>query len=178
MLRYKRNYDRTVRLKNKELQVGSWVFIRKEVHEAEVNPKLCEQVNGLYCVLETDGQTILLQLGEEKARVSSDRVTPAPTPCSEDDLTSPREDSSGGIANDSSASEAENVFEWIVGGAKGEGRITPLLQGHAVRYPCATINAVRRELLQHLVNLIPVDEPDAAETVTWTVSAFIQVQHK
>jgi hypothetical protein len=41
-----------------------------------------------------------------------------------------------------------------------------LLQEHAVRYPIATINAVRRETLQHLVNLIPVDEPDAAETVT------------
>jgi hypothetical protein len=53
-----------------------------------------------------------------------------------------------------------------------------LLQDHAVRYPMATINAIRRETLQHLVSLIPVDEPDAAETVTWTVSAFIQVQHK
>jgi hypothetical protein len=53
-----------------------------------------------------------------------------------------------------------------------------LLQGHVVRYPWATINAVRQERLQHLVNMIPVDEHNAAETVTWTVSAFVQVQHK
>jgi hypothetical protein len=53
-----------------------------------------------------------------------------------------------------------------------------LMQEHAVRYPIATINAITREILHHLVNLIPVDGPDAAETVTWTVSAFIQAQHK
>jgi hypothetical protein len=68
-----------VRLKNKELQVGSWVFMRKDVHDAGVNPKLDEQVDGPYRVLEIDGQTFLLQLGEERARVSSDRVTLAPT---------------------------------------------------------------------------------------------------
>jgi transposase InsO family protein len=59
-LRYKRNYDRTVRLKNKELQIGSWVFVRKEVHDTGVNPKLDEQTDGPYRVLETDGQTLLL----------------------------------------------------------------------------------------------------------------------
>jgi hypothetical protein len=51
-----------VRLKNKELQIGSWVFVRKEVHDTGVNPKLDGQTDGPYRVLETDGQTLLLQL--------------------------------------------------------------------------------------------------------------------
>jgi transposase InsO family protein len=31
LARYKKNYDRTIREKNKELDIGSWVFVRREV---------------------------------------------------------------------------------------------------------------------------------------------------
>lgn len=52
-----------------------------------------------------------------------------------------------------------------------------LLQELAVQYPSAAINAIQRDTLQHLVPLIPADGPDAAEIMTWTVSAFIKIQH-
>jgi hypothetical protein len=52
-----------------------------------------------------------------------------------------------------------------------------LLQELAMQYPSAAINAIKRDTLQHLVPLIPADGPDAAETMTWTVSAFIKIQH-
>ena len=78
--RYKAGFDRSVREKNKELQVGSWVYLRREVHATGTNPKLDQQVDGPYRVVETDGRTFVLQQGEERARVSSDRVTPAPAP--------------------------------------------------------------------------------------------------
>jgi hypothetical protein len=37
-------------------------------------------VNGPYRVLETDGLTFQIQQDEQKVRVSSDRISPAPTP--------------------------------------------------------------------------------------------------
>jgi hypothetical protein len=52
-----------------------------------------------------------------------------------------------------------------------------LLQELAVLYPSAAINAIKRDSLRHLVPLIPADGLDAAETITWTVSAFIKIQH-
>jgi hypothetical protein len=69
-----------VREKNNDLPPGSWVCIRREVHEVDVNPKLYAHVDGPYRILQTDGRTFLLRLGDEDVRVSSDRVTPAPTP--------------------------------------------------------------------------------------------------
>jgi hypothetical protein len=62
---YKKKYDRTIREKNKELDVGSWVFVRREVHDT---------------VLGSDGHVLILQQGVDKVRVSADRVTPATTP--------------------------------------------------------------------------------------------------
>jgi hypothetical protein len=44
--RYKKNYDRTIRKKNKELDAGSWVFVRREAHDKGVNPKLDDQADG------------------------------------------------------------------------------------------------------------------------------------
>jgi hypothetical protein len=45
-----------------------------------VNPKLDTQADGPFQVLENSGHTLLLQQGEMRNRISSDRVTPAPTP--------------------------------------------------------------------------------------------------
>jgi hypothetical protein len=56
----------------------SHVYVRREVHEPNVNPKFDQQVDGPYEVLSNDEQTLLLCMGENFIRVSSDRVTPAP----------------------------------------------------------------------------------------------------
>jgi hypothetical protein len=78
--RYKEKFDRSVREKKKQLQEGSWVYVRKEVHATGKNPKLYAQVDGPYRVLETDGRIFQIQQGEQKVRISSDRITPAPAP--------------------------------------------------------------------------------------------------
>jgi hypothetical protein len=38
--RYKSGLDRSIREKNKELKAGSWVYLRREVHDPGTNPKL------------------------------------------------------------------------------------------------------------------------------------------
>jgi hypothetical protein len=78
--RYKRNYDRTVRPKNDCIPKDAWVYVRKEVHAAGTNPKLYEQVEGPFQVALNDGNTLLLCIGDDIARVNSDRITPAPAP--------------------------------------------------------------------------------------------------
>jgi hypothetical protein len=113
--RYKRNYDRTVRTKNKEIRVGSWVYVRKETHPAGVNPKLDDQVDGPYQVLETDGHTFVLQLGAQKDRVSSDRITPATNPSAEDTTSDSSRSHNAPTRNDADDSQGEYVFERIVG---------------------------------------------------------------
>jgi hypothetical protein len=44
------------------------------------NPKLNDQVDGTYKVVQTDGRTFLLRIGDDHVRVSSDRITAAPNP--------------------------------------------------------------------------------------------------
>jgi hypothetical protein len=78
--RYKATFDHSLREKDKEFQEGSWVYERKEFHATGTTPKLDAQVDGPYRVLETDGLTFQIQQGEQKVRVSSDRISPAPTP--------------------------------------------------------------------------------------------------
>jgi hypothetical protein len=51
---YNRNFDRGIKEKNKEVFSVSWVYLRREVHEAGRNPKLDDQVDGPYQVIETD----------------------------------------------------------------------------------------------------------------------------
>jgi hypothetical protein len=75
---YKRNFDRSIKEKNKEVLSGSWVYIRREVHESGRNPKLDDQVDGPYQVIETDGSVFKLRIGDDDVPVSSDRITPAP----------------------------------------------------------------------------------------------------
>lgn len=78
--RYKRSYDAHVRPKNQKIPTGNWVYVRKEVYDVGVNPKLLDQVEGPYQVVDNDDHTLLLKMGDHLIRVSSDRITPAPTP--------------------------------------------------------------------------------------------------
>jgi transposase InsO family protein len=78
--RYKRNFDNSIREKNMDLAPGDWVFFKREVHREEDSPKLASQADGPFRVVETTGHTLVIQKGEEKVRVSSDRVTRAPPP--------------------------------------------------------------------------------------------------
>jgi hypothetical protein len=75
---YKRNFDRSLKEKNNDVLSGSWVYLRREVHEAGRNPKLDDQVDGPYQVIETDGRVFKLRIGDEDVPVSSDCITPAP----------------------------------------------------------------------------------------------------
>jgi hypothetical protein len=61
-------------------QAGSWVYVRKEFHATGTKPKLDAQADGPYRVLETDSHTFKIQQGEQKVRISSNRITPAPAP--------------------------------------------------------------------------------------------------
>jgi hypothetical protein len=115
--RYKRNYDRRVRPKNSSLSEGSNVFVRREVHEPNVNPKLDQQVDGLYEVVSNDEHTLLLRMGDSFIRVSTDRVTPAP------EQTGPHAEERNTVTTDSTEhseatpqqEEPEYVIEKIVG---------------------------------------------------------------
>jgi hypothetical protein len=77
--RYMRNYDAHVRPKNQGIPKGDWAYVRKEVYVG-INPKLLDQVDGPYQVVDNDDHELLLQMGDHLVRVSSDRITPAPTP--------------------------------------------------------------------------------------------------
>jgi hypothetical protein len=78
--RYKRNYDKHVRPKNQEVREGGWVYVRKEVYDVGVNPKLLDQVEGPFQVFDNDHHTMLLRMGDHLVRVNSDRITPVPAP--------------------------------------------------------------------------------------------------
>jgi hypothetical protein len=67
--RYKAGFDRSEREKNKELQAGSCVYLRREVHDTGTNPKLYQQVDGPYRVFETDGRTFVLQQEKNKHEI-------------------------------------------------------------------------------------------------------------
>lgn len=86
--RYKRNYDRGVYPKNTGLTEGDEAYVRVEVTETGRNHKLESLVQGPYRVVENAGTTFRLQIGDEVVRVSSDRVTRAPSPVNPD--TEPR----------------------------------------------------------------------------------------
>jgi hypothetical protein len=68
-----------VRENRKMLKAGDWIYLRKEVHDANVNPKLDAPADGPFEVLKMDGHTLVIRQGEETVRVSSDRVTAVPT---------------------------------------------------------------------------------------------------
>jgi Chromo (CHRromatin Organisation MOdifier) domain len=78
--RYKAGFDKGIREENNDVRERSWVFIRRELHETGTNPKLDDQVDGPYKVVQTDGGIFLLLIGGDNVRVSSDRTAAAPTP--------------------------------------------------------------------------------------------------
>jgi transposase InsO family protein len=77
--RYKRNYDRGIVPNNSDLKEGDHAYLRVEVTDIGRNHKLESLVQGSYHVVENAGTTFRLQIGNEVVRVSSDRVTRAPT---------------------------------------------------------------------------------------------------
>jgi hypothetical protein len=50
------------------------------VHAAGTTLKLDEQVEGPFQVALNEGNTFLLRIGDDIARVNSDRITPSPAP--------------------------------------------------------------------------------------------------
>jgi hypothetical protein len=75
---YKKTFDRSIKKKNKEVFSGSWVYLRREVHEAGRNPKLDDQVDGPYQLIATYGRVFKLRIVDYDLPVSSDRLTPTP----------------------------------------------------------------------------------------------------
>ena len=74
--RYKSTYDRDVRMLNKDVKPGDWVFLKDETPRGE-HSKLESPVTGPYRVESQDGHTLRVRMGTEVVRVSSDRVCPA-----------------------------------------------------------------------------------------------------
>jgi Chromo (CHRromatin Organisation MOdifier) domain len=64
---------------NTELSVGDEAYLRVEITDVGLNHKLESLVQGPYRVAENAGTTLRLCIGDETIRVSSDRVTRAPT---------------------------------------------------------------------------------------------------
>jgi hypothetical protein len=56
------------------------VYLRREVYDVNVNSKLDSPADRPFEVLKIEGHTLVIRQGEETVRVSSDRVTVAPTP--------------------------------------------------------------------------------------------------
>jgi hypothetical protein len=77
--RYKKNFDRGVSRKNVTLQEGDEAYVRVKVTDVGRNHKLESLLQGRYRVVENAGNTFLLKIGEETVRVSSERVTRAPS---------------------------------------------------------------------------------------------------
>jgi hypothetical protein len=124
--RYKKNFDRSVKGKNKDVLSNSWVYLRREVHEVGRNTILDDQVDGPYRVIETDGRVFKLRIGDDDVPVSSDRTTPAPESADEtqvrgvplDDIHPPVDADEDGVTtpeDDYTALEGEYVFERITG---------------------------------------------------------------
>jgi Chromo (CHRromatin Organisation MOdifier) domain len=91
---------------------GSWVYLRREVHEAGRNPKLDDQVDGPYQVIETDGRVFILRIGDEDVPVSSDRIKPAPV---SDQEPRNREDPIGETARTVAAEDDDDEEECYEG---------------------------------------------------------------
>ena len=77
--RYKKNFDRGVSQKNTNLREGDEAYVRVKVTDVGRNHKLESLVQGPYRVVENAGNNFRLKIGEETVRISSDRVTRAPS---------------------------------------------------------------------------------------------------
>jgi hypothetical protein len=77
--RYKKNFDRGVSRKNSSFPEGYEAYVRVEVTDVGPNHKLESLVQGLYRVVDNAGNTFRLKIGDETVRISSNRVTRAPS---------------------------------------------------------------------------------------------------
>ena len=75
--RYKRAYDRTVRLGNANLATDDLVFVRDEDSDES---KLSFKTLGSFRVIVNNGNTITVDYDGVHQRINSDRVTPVPKP--------------------------------------------------------------------------------------------------
>ena len=78
--RYKRNFDARVRARLRNLEPGSYVYREIPVHPEGVNPKLAQQVEGPYKVIENCWPTIIIDDNGRAVRVNANRLVQAPTP--------------------------------------------------------------------------------------------------
>jgi Chromo (CHRromatin Organisation MOdifier) domain len=83
-VRYKRGYDRSVKESNRSVREGDKVYVRSETPQGEQHSKLDSLVQGPYQVESNDGRTMLLRIGDDSVRISSDRITRAPRSVSDD----------------------------------------------------------------------------------------------
>ena len=83
--RYKKDFDKRLRLPKDDIKTGYFVFVRRDyTSKAEGEKhKLAPRADGPYKVFGCTADTVDLQIGEERERVSRDRVVLAPTPASE-----------------------------------------------------------------------------------------------
>ena len=77
--RYKRNFDKRVRVSNRNIRAGEYVFI-DPTDGTTKGTKLGNHALGPFRVLRNDVRTFVIQRGDVVERVNSDRVAYAPTP--------------------------------------------------------------------------------------------------
>jgi Chromo (CHRromatin Organisation MOdifier) domain len=65
---------------NQKISPESWVFLRREVADPNGSSKLDELADGPYRVVKSEGNTLVLRIGDDDVRVSNNRVTQAPKP--------------------------------------------------------------------------------------------------
>ena len=78
-LRYKRDLDRRIRVANRHITPGQFVYLDPRDGE-KVHGKLGPIAEGPYRVLLNDRRTFVIQRGDVVERVNSDRITYAPPP--------------------------------------------------------------------------------------------------
>ena len=81
-LSYKRNFDSRVRRPLPSIRVDEYVFLRKEYYnpEKERRHKLSPIADGPYRVVEVASDTVVLDIDNQRERISRDRVSLAPNP--------------------------------------------------------------------------------------------------
>ena len=78
-LRYKQDFDKRIRVSNRNILAGQYIYLDPRDGE-KVHGKLGPIAEGPYRVLLNDKRTFVIQRGEVVERVNSDRVTYAPPP--------------------------------------------------------------------------------------------------
>jgi hypothetical protein len=81
--KYKENFDKNARVANPRFCPNSWIFLRKESSNPEGKSKLDEIAEGPYRVIKSEGQTLVIRIGEVDVLLSANRVTHNPSPQTE-----------------------------------------------------------------------------------------------